>query len=251
MRIDAIRNVLAIGATTCALILAFTVNQETRRLGAEVRVRQERTLAWMGRVQAGEIAWPEDFPDSFVAPKYWREIHAIRAQYYSDSAPLLREAEIRLGRLANSYPVPAVYAISGLCHRKLRDRTSALADLEQASKQAGPDDNAVRLIAFGYAGLTLAESANGLRDSLARRSLLRQALRHYDSALVYDVGGLQMSLWFASLRERVRKSLGEDKRDIDAAKPGQTASLAFRIGIVFCVAGLVVAVVALIRPRSM
>jgi hypothetical protein len=145
---------------------------------------------------------------------------------------------------------PVLLAIRGLCQRKLRDRTRALEDLVWAGKNAKLGEEVVGLIAYGLAGQTLADSGYHLADTTQRPGLLRKALAYYETALRFDAGAFRMSLLVLSWRERVRTTLGEDKKDVERAKPGELATLIFVLGMLVCLVGIVAAAVELGKANA-
>jgi hypothetical protein len=147
---------------------------------------------------------------------------------------------------------PVLLLIRGLNLRRLHDRPRALEDFVWAGKNAKRRDALVSQIAYELAGLTLAESGYQLIDDDTTKGhrLLQRALVYYDMALGYDAGAFATSIYIRSLRERVRRTLGEDKEDVRRAGLGMFATIIFMLGVLVCLVNMVTAVAELARPHA-
>jgi hypothetical protein len=250
--VDALISLLAIAAAACALILAFVINHETSKLGAKVRVDQDRTLAWLGRaVVSGHPALPNDFPNSYVESLIRPSVDSIMRLYRCKSRAQSETASERLDSMIARDSVPVLLALKGLLMLRRPDRPRALRHLVWAADHTEEDEDGIRLVGYGYAGLVLADSGVHLDDTAVGHDLLRQAQVYYDAALVDDAAGIFTALNIVSWRERVRKKLGEDRKDVDRAGASDFAKWVFTFGLVCCLlgAGAAIRALALSKPR--
>jgi hypothetical protein len=167
----------------------------------------------------------------------------------ANSKQLVATAATWFGYILDCDSIPAVLALRGMCWRGLRLRNQAVDDLLRASWRAGTDEELVRQIAYGYAGLTLAETGYGVHrdNSLLGDSLLRRALVYYDSAIQFEAGAYAMDMFIRSFRERVRTTLGEDQKEVDRTKPSRAATRLFCTGMLLCIVGALAAIFELVK----
>jgi len=234
------RSLLVTIAMLCGLVLTLTITCESRRLGVVTSNNVQRALAMMGRVGTGQPELPAGFPDDWMPDTLKPATVRVRELYNSTSRDDARAGLVLIDSVLARSRLPALVACKGLFWRRLNDRTRALECFREATADSAGAEPVVLLIAHGYAGLTLAESASALGNrSQSRDSLLRFALGEYDAAEESQLADVHLAMQFGSLRWRVLETLGEPAKWEARARPEWTAWLFFLLGLAACVASVV------------
>jgi len=191
----------------------------------------------IGRVGIGQPELPAGFPSACMPdslrPIAVRLTNLYNATYMRDA----RTAIVLIDSVLAKNRLPALAAYKGLFWRRLHERSKALGCFHDATADTPGAEPLVLLIAHGYAGLTLAESAFAAgRPSPHRDTLFRLALGEYKTALESQLADVRLAMLFESLRWRVLDELGEPAKQEARAAPGRQAWFFFILGIAVCAA---------------
>jgi hypothetical protein len=233
---DVCKRLLTAGAAICALMLTLVVAWKTRALSIQTEQENSRTMAFLYRVQnpGNAVAFPETFlRDTLLKPA----IESIKPLLCSQRIEGKLFAVTLLSCLVEGRPEPALLAYRGHAYDLVGRHDSCIEDCETAIKQAPPGDTgaAIRLYAHTYEGMTLSESGDSPRirgDTTLHKRLYRQALAHYNAALLDDLADVFQSMNTRYLRERVREPRGESAQAVAMASPPPVAIVIFTAGMI-------------------